>query len=295
MEVTSSGKAPAFAAVRAYGIKPFGNGSLQTSFSLEKTDKSAEADSLEAAVVDVRARKDYSGVRGILSSIQQVTNRLQEIDEGLKSSFLTEDQRTALQSEQGALSAEYDRIIQGKDYQRFIEVSQSIQGILSSGGDPKALYKALRSERSVLGEDYLNLVGSYATSNIATVNNAFTRIGGITGDALVKDPSLARSVSDLVNTADTALTIPRLSSEAPIIKKEEAAKVTTELPQQSELQFVFSNEIAMSLQGYAGKDLLQAAVSGMDPSTISQLVLHPPKDLEDESNQRSSMSDENQG
>lgn len=191
-------------------------------------------------------------------------------------------QQAALEQELDSLKDQFNKITQGSEFKRIIEITNSVRQSLAMGASGESIARALSSETGLLGSRFIDLVGSGAFSNIEKFASSLSDISSLKFDKGF-DPSIARSALSRSESALNSLS--GFNPIAPKIKEASDATPVNEgvVIEEQETQFVIGSDIALAMKSYDSKGIIASAATGygMDPNDIFKIMIRAPKEEKD--------------
>ncbi len=247
------------------------------------SEKSGEASD---ALANSSFRKD-GALPSLISALKDLAVKITDLRG--KEGTLTPEQEAARTKELGALESQFTQLATGSDVKKLSELTDSVNGLLSSGISTDAIARGLASQQSLLGSNFIDLVRYGALSDIGTVKGFVESLSSVdaTGD-----------LSEFISRAETTERALSTSSSGVVIKldRSEERSVEEDAPiQQLETKYGAGGSLAIKVTSYSSRDLIKAAATGaiQDLSLLSQISIEKPATEEEEERERKKRLDPN--
>ena len=219
----------------------------------------------------------------LFSELARLSGEMQRITGALSTTLEGSEQHQAILREQEALSTEYLRITGSETFKQLSELTQQVTQALESGSSGEALARVLKSQRGLLGDQFIGLVQRGDIFRIGQVGSAISGLASMTAEDLdpLLDPGTA--VGALANQALNALSGPGY------MEKEESDSIpllessNEPLPEATVMNFDLPGSSSLQIIAYTGPELMKAVKHDLlpDPRQLVHLIIDSPEDDDD--------------
>ena len=203
--------------------------------------------------------------------VGKLAEKLQSRIGELNSAALTESQRTAIQQEIQTLQEEFRSLKGGPG---FSGLREQVAAYCGAAGSTTA---AQSFSAFSLGTDFVNLLRGGFTSNLNRLEAALAEISSIAPEALSDGAAVSR-LAELAHSARAALQAPVADNSTAAAADSTVDQLRIVVPKMTSAQYVDGSDVALSVKGYQGRDLIKAAVLKAvdDPQLASYIAIEPP-------------------
>lgn len=236
-------------------------------------------DAKELATDEDQPLKIKGFLAGALNELGTLSERLTKLQSRLDSELLNEEQRKGLQGELKQVKDELGRIVDSEPFKKTMEVVGSLTALIQNGSVSR---RSLSSATALLGDDFINLAASGSLASVQTISHGLDRLSTLAQNDNVADftKSIKEESNKLLGLLSRAPAKKQVVQEE---QKQESIKLISP-PELTQHSFESAGNLALSLRGYSGKDLLRAVAGGFvdNVESISQLIIEAPKKKDEE-------------